>query len=513
MRTFVSKTLLSQKAFKKQSSFLLFNSFIQHRNINIDAQKIATSIVGGNLSEIQQKVFETVSDIKIENNIVLTSDNKDILLNGPSYGGKTFSYLLPAVELVAKAMEAERWSQRPGFRVLIVVPTVESAMAVKKQLTNVFKVVAKETNQTLNTVEGEEQVSTKEDEGEVEMTSLGSAKLSSGLSYKIVCPGSNFNNEINFLDREEPEIIVATPGRLSYHLKNSDYFRNLKLLVVDDCDQYFGESTFKGNELENVLKSENTRKIFINDTHGKFKEFVRNGDEVIELKQEKTLRRSNIKESLMKTGSILNTAKVLYQILKENRNKKVVVTCPSAQASLYHYLMAENGIFSSLITGKIATPLRINSFNYFNDRTNGIAFVSPLIATALEPNVDLLIQVGAPSVEQYKNTLSRTFSKDNAESIVLLSDKSESEVTKQLQEVPLPTLSDIKTTIGVPHLQQNIIDTLFISKISRSEDKVAAIQPLVQMFTELGLGLPKVSKKVAEMLGIAKELKEANLVY
>ena len=112
--------------------------------------------------------------------------------------GRVLSYLIPGVELVLQSIREEQ-DKLPGFRFLILTNTRERAHLILEQ---VKKLTAP-------------------------YTQLTSAAITGGQSME---------NEINHLDFAQPEIIVATIGRVKAHMKNSNYFDNLKLVVVDNAD-------------------------------------------------------------------------------------------------------------------------------------------------------------------------------------------------------------------------------------------------------------------------------------
>lgn len=67
----------------------------------------------------------------------------------------------------------------------------------------------------------------------------------------IVGGGQDFNSQAELL-RNEPDIIIATPGRLIDHLLNSSVLMdNVEILVLDEADKLL-ELGFQ-NELEKIL--------------------------------------------------------------------------------------------------------------------------------------------------------------------------------------------------------------------------------------------------------------------
>jgi superfamily II DNA/RNA helicase len=131
-------------------------------------------------------------------------ENDHIAVNTLGNNGKTLAYAIPGLELVMNALRVEGKTKNPGFRLLIVTNTRERALQITDQI----------------------------------------QKLASQLDKKIqvrACTGgTSTDNEINFLDTYQPEVVVATIGRLSVHMKNSNYFNNVKLVVVDNAHKLDG---------------------------------------------------------------------------------------------------------------------------------------------------------------------------------------------------------------------------------------------------------------------------------
>jgi superfamily II DNA/RNA helicase len=114
---------------------------------------------------------------------------KDIVLISPTGSGKTLAFLLPALQLLKPDME--------GVQLLIVVPSRELAI----QIEQVFKQM--------------------------------------GTGYKINCcyGGHSIRIEKNNLSHP-PTVLVGTPGRIGYHLRNENVIvRYTQTLILDEFDK------------------------------------------------------------------------------------------------------------------------------------------------------------------------------------------------------------------------------------------------------------------------------------
>ncbi|KAG2387151.1 hypothetical protein C9374_001483 [Naegleria lovaniensis] len=522
------------KSFTKLCSRSLHNAsalWKTHSSVRfyqIDLGKVASTFAIPSLTSFQNKALEVVSS---------SENDKDILIQAPLYSGKTLSYLIPTFEVVTKAIREERWTERPGFRALIIVPSREAALAVGRQVdqyinslpeserpnASVEKPSFDTYNRNASRKQGHELIEEYDDYKAYEHSQTRRENVY-GLSYAITCGGKSFEKEISMLDASEPEIIIATPGRLVDHLKNSDYFRNVKLVIVDDCSMFKGPMASMMDQIftpENI--SPNAKRIFINDTEGTFSKFLRNSENVEVLTSEETITKQNVKQSVIKTQNTAEQLKVLYQILSENKHKKVAVFSDSAKVIHAHYLMAENNLFSSLISSRISPTRAMTSFSYFNEQENGIAFCSN-IASPMNPNVDLVIHLDAPATQQvYEARISRAFGKSNSQSIVLVSSSSENvpEYLSNVSSSPVPSGSANEFVIKplrVAQVQQENGYHLLLNCVTKYAEsgleKKAAVEKAISTLKDMGFseGLPKISKRTAIKIGFEKELLEADLL-
>ncbi len=121
--------------------------------------------------------------------IAAIQKNNDLVLISPTGSGKTLAFLLPLVEILK--------SEKVGVQVLILVPSRELAI----QIENVFK-----------------QMST---------------------AFKINCcyGGHAIRIEKNNL-QHPPAVLVGTPGRIAYHIRNGNVnVNNTETLILDEFDK------------------------------------------------------------------------------------------------------------------------------------------------------------------------------------------------------------------------------------------------------------------------------------
>jgi superfamily II DNA/RNA helicase len=121
-------------------------------------------------------------------------DHKDLLVSAETGSGKTAAFLLPTLHQLL-----EKPAPQSGSRMLILLPTRELARQVMKHFTQL-----------------------------AEFTHLQAALITGGETFKFQ----------RALMRKNPELIIATPGRLLEHLgQDSADLSDLEFLVLDEADR------------------------------------------------------------------------------------------------------------------------------------------------------------------------------------------------------------------------------------------------------------------------------------
>lgn len=146
------------------------------------------------LRSLEHQGINTPTPIQ-ETAIPVALAGKDLMASSQTGSGKTFAFLLPALQRVISTKALSR--QDP--RVLILLPTRELANQVYSELRS----------------------------------------LVANTQYRAISilGGENFNDQAKALARA-PHFIVATPGRLADHLSQRHlYLNGLELLVLDEADR------------------------------------------------------------------------------------------------------------------------------------------------------------------------------------------------------------------------------------------------------------------------------------
>lgn len=143
---------------------------------------------------IEHLGFKEATQIQ-EEAIPLAMAGRDLIASSKTGSGKTLAYLVPLMQRLLRV----RALSRRDARAVILTPTRELARQVYAQL-RLFLSVSQ----------------------------------SRGL---LLCGGENFNDQMLAL-RRQPQVIVATPGRLADHLLQRNlYLEGLELLIFDEADR------------------------------------------------------------------------------------------------------------------------------------------------------------------------------------------------------------------------------------------------------------------------------------
>ncbi|KAJ3122398.1 ATP-dependent RNA helicase dbp6, partial [Irineochytrium annulatum] len=160
----------------------------------------------------------------------------DLCVSAPTGSGKTLAYAIPVVESLVERVVCR-------LRCLVVVPTRDLAQQVREA----FLGLTRRTGLRVAVVTGasgfREEQARLVDHGEKKKT--GSALPGGGewglehVDEGLACQTEGLGNGSSLCD-----ILIATPGRLTDHLRHTQGFtlRHLRFLVVDEADRLLNQS-------------------------------------------------------------------------------------------------------------------------------------------------------------------------------------------------------------------------------------------------------------------------------
>uniref|UniRef100_A0A804RA16 ATP-dependent RNA helicase n=1 Tax=Zea mays TaxID=4577 RepID=A0A804RA16_MAIZE len=307
----------------------------------------------------------------------------DVLGSAKTGSGKTLAFLIPAIELLHKAS----FMPRNGTGVIVVCPTRELAM------------------QTLGYVIG----------------------------------GTNMRNDANQL-LKGINLLVATPGRLLDHLRNTRSFnyKRLQCLIIDEADRIL-EQNFE-EDMKQIFKrlpQDRQTVLFSATQNQKVVEFANFTFGQNEERQKKLVYvgvdDSKLKptvEGLQQGYCVIPSEKrflVLYAFLRRmqlrKEDLKVMVFFSSCSSVKFHAeFLNFLGIGCYDIHGQQKQQKRTSTFFQFLKEKNGILLCTNVAARGLDiPDVDYIVQFDPPDdPKDYIHRVGRTARGDKGKGSALL---------------------------------------------------------------------------------------------
>lgn len=336
---------------------------------------------------LQAIKFEHMTEIQ-EKSIPPLLDGEDLVGAAKTGSGKTLAFLVPVVELMSKL----RFGHKMGTGTIIISPTRELAMQIFK----VLKELMKNHSQTYGLLIGG--VDKKEE----------ATKLAKGVN-----------------------IVVATPGRLLDHMKNTEKFsyQNLKCLVIDEADKILDigfEEDMK--QILSLLPEERQTMLFSATITSKTNDLVqqaikRNPVHVgIEDNQDELATVSGLEQGYVVVKSESRFL-ILYTFLRKNRKKKIMVFLSSCDAVKFYYeLLNYIELPVMALHGKQKQSVRTRTFSQFCNAQTGTLLCTDIAARGLDiPNVDWIVQYDPPDdPKEYIHRVGRTARGSNKSGNALL---------------------------------------------------------------------------------------------
>ncbi|CAG0887396.1 unnamed protein product [Cyprideis torosa] len=302
-------------------------------------------------------------------------EGRDLVGAARTGSGKTLAFLVPAVELIYKL----RFLPRNGTGVIIISPTRELSMQT-------YGVVTELLSHHHHT-------------------------------HGLIIGGANRSTEVQRLSAGV-NVIVATPGRLLDHLRNTPEFlyKNLQCLVIDEADRIL-DIGFE-EEIKAILKFLPKRRqtMLFSATQ------TSKTDELISLALKKDpiyvgvddSREIATVEGLEQGYVVVPSEKrflLLFTFLKKNRKKKIMVFFSSCMSVKFHHeLLNYIDLPVMSIHGKQKQAKRTATFFQFCAAETGILLCTDVAARGLDiPAVDWIIQYDPPDdPKEYIHRVGRT---------------------------------------------------------------------------------------------------------
>ena len=282
-----------------------------------------------------------------------SENEQDIILLSPTGSGKTLAFLFPVLRNLEKNIS--------GIQAIILVPARELAL----QIEQVFK--------------------------------------NMGTDFKVtICYGGHDKKiEINNLT-QAPAVLIGTPGRIAYHLKNNNFEpKTIKTLVLDEFDKalelgFEEDMNFIINSLKNISQRfltsatamDNIPK-FVGLDNEKIINFLKLGEAKPNIQLKKVM---TIPEEKLET---------LFKLICKIGNKRTLIFCNHRDAvDRISELLREKGIDRETFHGGMEQDERERALLKFRNDSTRILITTDLASRGLDiPEVESIVHYQLPPKE------------------------------------------------------------------------------------------------------------------
>ena len=282
-----------------------------------------------------------------------SENEKDIILLSPTGSGKTLAFLFPVLRNLQKDIS--------GIQAIILVPARELAL----QIEQVFK--------------------------------------NMGTDFKVtICYGGHDKKiEINNLT-QAPAVLIGTPGRIAYHLKNNNFEpKTIKTLVLDEFDKAL-ELGFEEDMNFIISSLKNISQRFLTSATA-----MDNIPKFVGLDNEKTINFLKLGEAkpniqLKKVITIPEEKlETLFKLICKIGNKRTLIFCNHRDAvDRISELLREKGIDRETFHGGMEQDERERALLKFRNDSTRILITTDLASRGLDiPEVESIVHYQLPPKE------------------------------------------------------------------------------------------------------------------
>ncbi|HEY9050360.1 MAG TPA: DEAD/DEAH box helicase, partial [Gammaproteobacteria bacterium] len=305
------------------------------------------------LKAIDKMGFQQATDVQ-EQTIPPALEHKDLMVSARTGSGKTVAFLLPLLQrLLDKPLTED------GVRALILAPTRELARQITKQCKRLC-----------------------------EFTDL---------SHTIIIGGDDPKFQVMAI-KKNPDIVIATPGRLVEHLeRNAIDLSHLQVLVIDEADRML-EMGFNDSVLQIADACNNQRQTMLFSAslnHHLFRNMI---ESVLHEPQAITLntireQHSNIVQQIILADDYDHKDKLLAWLLgNEQYSKALVFTNTKLQSDRLGLLMRQQNIRTGTLHGDMEQKDRNQVMTLLRDGKISVLIATDVAARGIDiEGIDLVI--------------------------------------------------------------------------------------------------------------------------
>ncbi len=317
--------------------------------------------------------FETPTEVQRQT-IPMATKGTDLLVSAETGSGKTAAFVLP---ILNRLLNVD--APRTGTRALVLVPTRELARQVLQQCEDLARFTF--------------------------------------LKAGMIVGGEDYKKQIKML-RKNPEIIVATPGRLLEHLGGREiYLADLEVLVLDEADRMldmgFSEDVMK---IEEACKKERQTLLFSATLKQKgmrhvIKQVLTEEHETLLLTTAQDQHDNIRQQIILSDDSVHKCSQIIWLLKNETFEKAIIFTNTREMTNTLNTLLRkEQELRVSSLHGEMIQPDRNRVMMLLREGKVNILVATDVAARGLDvPGVDLVINLDmARNGDDYIHRIGRT---------------------------------------------------------------------------------------------------------
>ncbi len=311
--------------------------------------------------ELHRQLLEAVNDLGLyqptpvqEEVIPLALEQSDLRITAETGSGKTIAYLLPALQRLLALRRREA-----GCRVLVLLPTRELATQVHGVCRKLLR--------------------------------------HSALRAQLLTGGDNFGIQMKALE-QQPEVVIATPGRLLKLLEQGSLeLSQLEVLVLDEADRML-DMGFSDEVMAIVAQCSPTRQTMLLSATLGSKGLRGLADAVLTMPQEVLLsavqeRHSTIRHQVILADDVAHKLRLLEWLLEHERYRRAIVFANSReQANRIGGALAAAGRRVGVLHGDKEQAQRKRVMSLLHARAFDVLIATDVAARGLDiEGVDLVV--------------------------------------------------------------------------------------------------------------------------
>nr|WP_082117178.1 DEAD/DEAH box helicase [Sedimenticola thiotaurini] len=328
---------------------------------------------------LHPRLLQTLDDLGLnqatpiqQQAIPVALERQDLIASAETGSGKTFAFLLPTLHHLLNTSAPES-----GTRVLILVPTRELGHQILKQGQKLIK--------------------------------------GTRLQIGLITGGESFKYQ-RALFRKNPEMIVATPGRLLEHLEQgTPDFRDLEVLILDEADRML-DMGFSEDVLNITSQCNPARQTLLFSATLSHRGLKAITDTLLRDPVSISLntvrdRHQNITQQIIPSDDKLHKQRQLaWLLLHETFDKALVFTNTRLQADALGPELRKQGVRAGVLHGDMGQDERNQIMALLRQGTIKVLVATDVAARGLDiKGVDLVINFDmARSGKDYVHRIGRT---------------------------------------------------------------------------------------------------------